>query len=601
MGRLPERWLRDLYERADLRQIAGRYMRLEEKGGRLWGCCPFHHETKPSFSISPQKGFYHCFGCGKHGNAVSFIMEMEHLNFREACEYLAQQLGMAMPEDESPQDRQARSDAQRAREMNRAAAAFYHRQLALETGAPGQAYLAGRGVPLPLQARYGLGYAPEGWHHLRDYLLGHGFTAREMIRSGLLQEKNGSSYDIFRGRVMFPIISPQGEVLGFGGRILGDGVPKYLNSPATPAFNKSRSLYNLNTVKALKNKGTSEPLILMEGYMDVVGAACFGVENTCATLGTALTAEQSRLIRRYAETVHICYDGDAAGTKAALRALQILEEADLKVRVVHLPDNMDPDEYLQAHGRDAYLAKVQKALAPMAFRFHVAARGLDLRDPQQRAQYAEACLKLLREEKSAVVREEYLEKLQVQTGYSLRTLREDLHRGAGTSPGEPARRASLRPAGAEMRAENFVAAVLGGIPDLAAALVLIVKEEDFEHPGNRAVYSYIRHQDGRAVGREELLEMLEEKEAARLQGLLRALGPYENDPESLQQMLSSSVRRLSVRRLNREISLRTAQLKKITDPVLRRQKQEEILQLTEKLHAWKKTAAEDQDHKTGRR
>lgn len=590
MGRLPERWLQELHERADIREIAARYVQLEEKGGRFWGCCPFHHETKPSFTVSPDKGFYHCFGCGKHGSAVNFIMEMEHLGFREACEYLAGQLGMEMPQDESPADRTLRHRAARTKQMNRTAASFYYKFLSLPAGAGGRLYFEKRGIDTSLIKHYGLGYAPDGWHHLRDHLLKSGYTREELAYSGLVHEKNGSAYDVFRSRVLFPIIDPQGEIIGFGGRVLDDSLPKYLNSPATPAFNKSRSLYNLNVIKRLKNAGSLDALILMEGYMDVVGAARFGIENACATLGTALTSEQARLLGRYTRTVHICYDGDAAGTKAALRALKILEEAGLAARVIHLPDGMDPDEYLRAHGREAYLAQTAAAMEPMAFRFYAAGESLDLHDPVQRAQYAEKCLTLLKEEKSALVREQYLKKLQEETGYTLAALKEDLtEKQRVPAAGRTAAPAS--PAGADRRAENFVAAVLGGIPDLAAELVLIVKEEDFQYAPNRAVYTYIAKQDGRPVGREELQEMLSEQEAAHLKGLLKALERYETDTDQLRQMLSSSICRLSARRINNAIAKKKAELAQLSDPQLIRNKQEEIRQLTAKLHEWREAAA----------
>lgn len=592
MKRLPESWLRELYGRVDLGQLVGSYMELQEKGGRLWGCCPFHHETKPSFTVNTQQGFYHCFGCGQHGNAVGFVMEMERLSFREACEFLAERVGLEMPAAvDDAQEQRSRQLADRVRAMNREAAAFYQRILHTGGGAAGADYLRSRHIDGSIAARYGLGYAPDSWHELRDHLASKGFRDREVAASGLVQEKNGSRYDAFRNRVMFPIISPQEEVIGFGGRVLGDGVPKYLNSPATPVFNKSRSLFNLNVAKGLRHKGELQELILMEGYMDVIGAARFGVLNTCATLGTALTAEQCRLIRRYVDRVRVCYDGDAAGIKAALRAIGLLEAAGLEARVVCLPDGLDPDEYLGAKGRDAFAARVQEALEPMAFRFRVARTGRDLSTPAGRTGYAEECVALLQEEKSALIREQYARVLAEQTGFRLEAILEDVG-GRVRAPVSPA--APPPPAaGAEKRAENFAAACMAGRPELAAALAEILREDDFDNPANAAIYRYIAGNAGRGaeVSREELLEMLEgEAEKKHLHWLLGGLQRFQDDPSGLQIMLKSSVARLGMRRTRREIEQLKRELARTDDPGETDRLRRRIEKKGRKLHEWKRQA-----------
>ena len=589
MPRLPESWLRELYERTDLRQLIGSYVELREKGGRLWGCCPFHHETEPSFTVNEQQGFYHCFGCGQHGNAVGFVMEMERLGFREACEFLADRVGLEMPQlEEDSAARAGRALAERIRLANREAASYFHQCLEQPLGRPGNEYLAGRGVGREIQARFGLGYAPDAWHGLRDHLLGKGFTARELTAAGLLQEKNGRTYDAFRNRVIFPIISPQGSVIGFGGRVLGEGVPKYLNSPATPVFNKSRSLYNLNTARTLRQRGELPRLILMEGYMDVIGAARSGVMNTCATLGTALTSDQCRLIRRYVEEVCICYDGDGAGVKAALRALGLLAEADVQARVVYLPDGMDPDEYLQANGREAFESQIANSLEPMAFRFRVARSGRDLSVPADRTAYAKDCVQLLREEKSALVRQQYAELLQKETGYRLEAILDDVGTQAAAAKPVQLRASSSGPS--EARAENFAAAVLAARPDLAGILVKILKPEDFDHPVNAALCRYVNANAGRGaeISEAELLEVMDGPEQQKhIRRLIEALQRFGDDTDGLKSMLGSSVAKLRVRRIRRQKQALTEGLSAITDPEEVERRQRQIMKLGRQLQEWK--------------
>lgn len=603
MGRLPESWLRELYERVDLRQLIGSYVQLQEKGGRLWGCCPFHHEKDPSFTVNVQQGFYHCFGCGQHGNAVGFVMEMERLSFREACAFLAQRVGLELPESEDGADaRRDRQLADRVRSLNREAAAFYHRCLASEDGRPGSEYLDRRGVDGAIRRRFGLGFAPDAWHRLRDHLRARGFSDGEQSAAGLVQEKNGSRYDAFRNRVIFPILSPRSEVIGFGGRVLDDSVPKYLNSPATPVFNKSRSLFNLHTVHALRQQGGLREVLLMEGYMDVIGAARFGVLNACATLGTALTPEQCRLISRYVNRVGICYDGDSAGVKAAMRALDLLAEAGLEARVVCLPGGMDPDEYLGRNGCEAFMGQVERALEPMAFRFRVAREGRDLSVPADRTAYAEACVGLLRQEKSALVRQQYAEVLQRETGFRLDAILDDVSQAGQRAPAAPA---AVRPAvtgGAWAKAENFVTAVMAGRPDLAAALVLILKERDFDHPVNAAVYRYVRDNAGRGaeISAAELEEMLESAEArGHLRWLLGGLNRYSDDAAGLQSMLTGCVAKLGARRTQRDMQLLQAELDRTTDPEETERKRRQMQKLGQRLLEWKQQASASPDRRAG--
>lgn len=392
MALFPDAWLGELLSKSDIASIASEYTQLRPKGRRLWGCCPFHGEKTPSFSVTPDNQLYYCFGCHAGGNVVQFVMEAEKLSYVEAIKYLAQRAGMELPGNvDDEQLRREHRLKERLYAACREAALFYHEKLMSEEGKEAQRYLIKRGIDGSTVKKFGLGYAPDGWNNLCDHLASKGFTKEEMIASGLALpgKSGGKHYDAYRNRVIFPIISATNRrVIGFGARTMGNDTPKYLNTGDTPIFNKRYNLYALNLQKG---KQLSD-LIMVEGYMDVISLYKGGVENAVASLGTALTQQQARLIKRYVPRVYICYDGDSAGQNATLRGMDILAKEGLEVRVMKIPNNMDPDDFVRKHGKDDYLALKDEALSLNAFRLDALMNGINMDTPDGREDYAKkAC------------------------------------------------------------------------------------------------------------------------------------------------------------------------------------------------------------------
>ncbi len=347
-GRLSDAWLDELRSRANLEEIVSEYVPLKQKGRRFWGCCPFHNEKTPSFSVDSEAQMYYCFGCHKGGTVINFVMEMERMEFMDAVRLLADRAHMEIPEQsQTGSGRISPDERERIYEANTLAARFFHSTLWTGEGAEALNYLYKRGLNDSDIRRFGLGAAPKGWDALQRHMAEQGFDDALLEKAGLVVRKDGRAYDMFRGRAIFPIINAQGRVVGFGGRAMGDAQPKYLNTSETPVFNKRQGLYALNFAKKERNLGR---LVLVEGYMDTVSLRKYGVAGVVATLGTALTEEQARLIKRYAPEVWISYDGDGAGRKAALRALDIFDSQDMKARVIDYPGGMDPDDFVKANG-----------------------------------------------------------------------------------------------------------------------------------------------------------------------------------------------------------------------------------------------------------
>ncbi|HIT18912.1 MAG TPA: DNA primase [Candidatus Fimivivens faecavium] len=342
---IPESFIEELKYRSDIEQIVSPYVRLKRSGRNLTGLCPFHSEKSPSFVVYPENQSFYCFGCGAGGDIITFVRQIEHLEYVEALRFLAEKAGMTLPED-ARDDETARVRL-RVLELNREAARFFHSVLISPAGKPGLDYLRGRGLAGKTIRRFGLGYAPGDWSALLDHLREKGFSEQEMLLAAVVSKgRNGGVYDTFRGRVIFPIIDLRGGVIGFGGRILGEDGPKYLNSADTPVFKKSRGLFAMNIAKATKENR----LILAEGYMDVIAIHQAGFDNAVATLGTALTPEQARLISQYTGEVIIAYDSDGPGQKATMRATGLLGQTGVKIRVLAIKDAKDPDEYIKKFG-----------------------------------------------------------------------------------------------------------------------------------------------------------------------------------------------------------------------------------------------------------
>ena len=346
---LSDQFLQELKYRSDIEQVVGSYVNLRRRGRTLLGLCPFHSEKSPSFTVYPENQSFYCFGCGAGGDVISFIRRIENLDYMEAVRLLAQRAGMQVPE-EAGDDRSSRQ-RKRILELNRDAARYFHRTLMSEAGRPGRAYLIGRGLTRDTIVHFGIGYAVEGWDGLENAMRQQGYTREELLAAHLVSEgARGGIYDTFRNRAIFPIIDLRGNVIAFGGRNLGEKGPKYLNSSDTPVFKKSRNLFALNFAKGSPRK----ELILCEGYMDVVSLHQAGFTNAVATLGTALTEEQCRLIAQYTGEVLLSYDSDGPGQAATQRATGLLEAAGVKIKVLSIPDAKDPDEFIKKFGAERF-------------------------------------------------------------------------------------------------------------------------------------------------------------------------------------------------------------------------------------------------------
>ena len=386
---IPQSFIQELLSRVDVVEVVGRYVQLKKGGANLMGLCPFHGEKSPSFTVSPTKQFFHCFGCGKNGNALGFLMDHAGMTFIEAVKDLAQQTGMTVPEDDlSPQDK-AKAAAQKQKQstlsdMLEKAANAYQQQLKVAPKAV--AYLKGRGLSGQIAKRFGLGYSPEGWRSLASVF--PDYDDPLLAESGLVivNEEDGKRYDRFRDRVMFPIRNIKGECIGFGGRVMGDGTPKYLNSPETPVFHKGRELYGL--FEARDSIHSSGYVLVTEGYMDVVALAQWGFPNAVATLGTACTPDHVQKLFRFTDSVVFGFDGDAAGRRAARKALDgaLTYATDVRsIKFLFLPQEHDPDSFIREKGSEAFSVAVANATPLSKFLIEVASEGCDLNSAEGRA------------------------------------------------------------------------------------------------------------------------------------------------------------------------------------------------------------------------
>lgn len=375
----------EVRSRNDIVDVINSYVNLKHKGNSYTACCPFHHEKTPSFHVSRDKQMYHCFGCGVGGNVYTFLMEHENLSFPEAVEQLAERVGYELPKQSMSEDARKQADQRtKMKEMNKLAAAYFHYLIKTEHGTKALDYLKNRGLSDETINKFGLGYSDVYRDDLYKYLKSKGYTDGDLKDSGLIRfdEKYGAS-DRFWNRVMYPIIDTNNRVIGFGGRTMGDGKPKYINTQDTMIFDKSRNLYGLNLAKKSKRSG----IIFCEGYMDVISMHQAGFDNAVASLGTALTVGQVNLIKRYTDHVYLAYDSDEAGTKAALRALEIMREFEMPARVISLKPYKDPDELIQAEGTEEFERRVTNAKSGTMFEIDLLASGYNQEDPQERTEF----------------------------------------------------------------------------------------------------------------------------------------------------------------------------------------------------------------------
>ena len=417
--------IEEVRQKNDIVDVVSQYVKLTRKGSSYFGLCPFHNEKTPSFSVTPGKQMYYCFGCGAGGNVFNFIMEYENYTFGEALKHLAERAGVELPQIEYSKEVQekARQKAELL-EINKQAAQYFYYQLRTEKGQQGYQYLAGRGLSEETMRKFGLGYSDKFSDGLYRYLKSKGYQDERLRESGLfnVDERHGM-YDKFWNRVIFPIMDVNNRVIGFGGRVMGDGKPKYLNSPETKIFDKSRNLYGLNIARTTRKKY----LILCEGYMDVISMHQAGFTNAVASLGTALTSGHASLLKRYTQEVLLLYDSDEAGVRAALRGIPILREAGVNSRVVNLRPYKDPDEFIKNMGSEAFEERLNQASDSFLFRVSIAESEFPMNEPQGQNRFFERCAQMLLELKDELERNLYIEaivkKYRGQYGVSVEDLR----------------------------------------------------------------------------------------------------------------------------------------------------------------------------------
>ena len=529
----PSAWLDELLHKNDIVSVVSNYVELKPKGRKLWACCPLHGEKTPSFSVSPDKQLFYCFGCHAGGTVIQFVMDMERLTFYEAVQQLAARAGMDLPNEINDRDLQRqRARRKRLTEANRDAARYFCACFTdPKIGHDAQQYAARRGLNPEIVTRFGIGYAPDSWDSLKTHLQGMGYTETELVDAGLLVKnaERGTVYDAFRGRLIFPILGVTGQVLGFGARVMGDEKPKYINTGDTPVYNKRNNLYGLNLHKNEK----LDDLIMVEGYMDVIGLYKAGVKNAVASLGTALTQQQARLLKRYVEKVYIAYDGDAAGQNATVRGLDILKNEGLEVRVITFPDDLDPDEYVQVYGKEGFDRLKENALSLNAFKLEAMAKNYDLSDENAREQYAKAACAFVAG-LQPIEQERYYRLIAKKTGYALEALEAQGMRSGGLAL---ERSASTIRGGFRRRAENSEdprdiserTLLLACLHDGEALNLTKEKpaKELFRNPVFLALYETLCAQ-GTAFSLAKYVGELPEKEAETASSLLREEDVGEN-------------------------------------------------------------------------
>ncbi len=417
----PEDIVEEVRMKNDIVDVISGYVKLQKKGSSYFGLCPFHNEKSPSFSVSPGKQMYYCFGCGAGGNVITFVMEYENYSFPEALQYLADRAGVELPKQEISKEARAQADLRATLlEINKLAANYFYYQLKQPQGKIGYDYLTRRKLSDDTMKRFGLGFANKTSDDLYRYMRSRGYRDEILKETGLFFIEERGAHDKFWNRVMFPIMDVNNRVIGFGGRVMGDGEPKYLNSPETKLFDKSRNLYGLNYARTSREKY----MLICEGYMDVIAMHQAGFTNAVASLGTAFTTQHAALLKRYTDQVILTYDSDGAGVKAALRAIPILKEVGISCKVLNMQPYKDPDEFIKNLGADAFRERIGQAKNSFLFEIDVLKRDYNLDDPEQKTRFYNAVAKRLLEFPEALERDNYIQAVSREQFINYQDLRQ---------------------------------------------------------------------------------------------------------------------------------------------------------------------------------
>ena len=544
-------FISEVAERNDIAEVVSEYVKLGKRSGsNLFGLCPFHNEKTPSFSVSPDKQIYHCFGCGKGGGVISFIMEIEGLSYPEAVEFLARRAGLALPQQETDDGSRRRA---RLYALNRDAAIFFHETLKGPGGEKARQYLAQRQLTPATATNFGLGYAPDSWDALKKAMLEKGYTEQELFTADLIRSgRKGSSYDTFRNRLVFPVIDVRGNVTGFSGRIIGEGEPKYLNTKETPVYNKGRLLFGLNLAK----KSKSGYILLVEGNVDVVSLHQAGFDSAVAALGTALTNEQAQLISRYTGEVILAYDSDGAGLKASQRSIDILEKLDVKVRVLRWEGAKDPDEYIKKFGPGAFRNLIEKSESQIDYRLKNIRSRYDLSIPEQKVDYLHEATRLVASFPGAVERQVYAARIAELAGISaeavqkeveqrrarlLKAARKEFEKGARPSASvQPADRALRYSNPSSALAEEGVVRLLYLDQSLAGA-ASVLSEKDFTSEALGHIYTVLQERiaQNRSISVTLLADELSAQEINLLVSILNKPEIMANAGQSLSDYIKA--------------------------------------------------------------
>ena len=578
----------------DIVDVVSQYVKLNRRGNTYFGLCPFHNEKTPSFSVTPSKQMYYCFGCGAGGNVYNFVMEYENYTFGEALQHLADRAGVQLPKIEY--SREAREKAEKRAtllEINKLAASYFYYQLRRENGSQAYTYLINRGVSEDTIKKFGLGYSDKYSDDLYKFLKSKNYSDDLLRESGLfnVDERHGM-YDKFWNRVIFPIMDVNNRVIGFGGRVMGDGKPKYLNSPETKIFDKSRNLYGLNIARTTRKNY----LILCEGYMDVISMHQAGFTNAVASLGTALTSGHASLLKRYTQEVLLLYDSDDAGVRAALRAIPILREAGITSRVVSLKPHKDPDEFIKALGGEEFEKRLEQAMDSFMFRIHMAQKEFTMEEPQGQNRFFERCAQMLLELSDELERNLYIEAIvKDYRGYGISV--EDLRKRVNTLAlkGTPAeQRIQPKATGAQPRkrdsasekAQKLMLTWLVTYPGIFDTVVRYIQPSDFVVPLYRQVAEmlYQQHEEGDVNPARLMNAFIDSEEQREVSSLFNATIHLET-PEEQNRAFSDAVLRIrdeSLKEKNK--TLDPADMKGLQELVKAKKDLEDLRRKRQQLH-----------------
>lgn len=596
MSGIDKEFIRTLKEKVNIVEIAESYFSMEKKGVNFWACCPFHHEKTPSFAINEVGQFFHCFGCGESGDVIRLVSEMESLDFMGAVKMLAERAQIPLPELAEDDGRAAalKKKKETLLKILNDCAHFYLNNLSSGKADAHVNYILNRQIPANMVRTFGLG-ASLNYDDLPRYLLSKGYSRHDIIESGTVNEANGRLSDAQGGRLIFPIINSYGEVIAFGGRVLQKTkFGKYVNTKDTLVFTKRNNLYNINLVKKLKRTTAVKEIIMVEGYMDVISLYSAGFKNVVASMGTALTQEQARLLKRYVDTVYISYDGDAAGQKANLKGMDILKDEGLNVKVVPLPEGLDPDDVIKQHGTEGYQKCLDNAMPLIDYKLKVLKRNFDVSKTEDKRKFVSEALEIVRTSETATEQEELLKQLRVETGVSLDALKNDLEAKRPEKPVQKIEQPTQRKdsADATQKASRFVIAGLLFGEDYAKDVD--ISSIKFVNDAHIIIAKYIRSKRlmEEPVRLSELFEFFDEHtpEFEELNKILDYADGSGLDGEVGEKYFNDCLIKLKLNGIDEEISVLTKSLSGISDLIDRAkvaQKINELAKLKEKIKTGK--------------